>query len=428
MILSQGYKNVHNTTIVVIGGGAAGLAAAVNAAKSEFSVTIIDQNEQFGAKLLLTGGGHCNFSHAGTVEDLVAGFHGQGRFLYSALSRYGRDEYIRFLNGCGVRVTSDPSGRWLPSGGRATDVRDAFVTKVRQLGVRQLMSMRARTIKRVGDTWELDLQTNDAHTRLTARAVIIATGTAAYPSVGGGRDGLELAGQTGHSVIDLSAALAPIKIDESWVAKLAGVTLSDCGLGIRRRGEQMLEQARGELLFAHFGLTGPLPLSLSRWIDKPAIWEVVLDFIPEQNEELIYQQLMRMATDQPRAPLRNQLRLLIPRSVAEILLTQAGIPKFASANEISKKNYRRLAAIIKRCVLTSNGPVAPEVGMTCRGGVSLTEVSSKTMMSKKQPGIFFAGDLLDIDGHSGGYNLQAAFSTGMLAAESAVTWLRESTQ
>lgn len=185
MILSQGYKNVHNTTIVVIGGGAAGLAAAVNAAKSEFSVTIIDQNEQFGAKLLLTGGGHCNFSHAGTVEDLVAGFHGQGRFLYSALSRYGRDEYIRFLNGCGVRVTSDPSGRWLPSGGRATDVRDAFVTKVRQLGVRQLMSMRARTIKRVGDTWELDLQTNDAHTRLTARAVIIATGTAAYPSVGG---------------------------------------------------------------------------------------------------------------------------------------------------------------------------------------------------------------------------------------------------
>ncbi len=426
--MSQGNKNVYNTTIVVIGGGAAGLAAAVNAAKSEFSVTMLDQNEQFGAKLLLTGGGHCNFSHAGTVEDLVAGFHGQGRFLYSALSKYGRDEYIRFLNGCGIQAKSDSSGRWLPSDGRATDVRDAFVKRARQLGVQQLMSMRARTIERVGDTWVLGLQANDSHPRLTARAVIVATGTAAYPSVGGNRDGLELARQTGHSIINLSAALAPIKTNESWVPELAGVTLSDCGLGIRRRGEKILEQARGELLFAHFGLTGPLPLSLSRWIDKPAIWEVVLDFVPEQNEELIYQQLTHMATDQPRALLRNQLRLFIPRSVAEILLTQAGMPKYASANEISKKNYRRLAETLKRCVLTSNGPVAAETGMTCRGGVSLADVSSRTMMSKQQPGLFFAGDLLDIDGHSGGYNLQAAFSTGMLAAEGAVTWLRESNQ
>lgn len=422
-------KNMKKYGIAVIGGGAAGLAAACQAGESEFSTILLEQNDSLGKKLLITGGGHCNFSHEGSVADLVSCFHGQGKFLYSAFSKFGRERYLEFLQDAGLATTVDDRGRYLPKNGKADSVLAAFTHKLAQNRTDIVLSTKVIKLEQLDTGWLITAERNDnknaeATTPFFAQTVILTSGTAAYPSTGANTSGLQLADSCGHQIIPLSSALAPIMLRETWVADLAGVTLADCGLSIRAKGGKVLESARGELLFTHKGVTGPLPLSLSRWIHQEGEWEVILDFVPDENAERIFELLKEAAENHPTGLPRRTLRQLIPESVAAALMQAVDIDPKAQANRITYKAYRRLAGQIKRCILTSSGPLPPTAGMTCRGGVNLSEVSSQTMMSKLCAGLFFAGDMLDLDGFSGGYNLQAAFSTGMLAGASAVACLR----
>jgi predicted Rossmann fold flavoprotein len=414
---------IQKTAIAILGGGQAGLAAAVPCGRSRFPTLLLDRNPQCGRKMLASGGGHCNFSHTGTVAELVEHFHGQGRFLYSALSKYGRDTYVRFLNGAGVQTIVDARGRLLPRSGRAADVCNAFIAAAERYRVDLRTRAQVTRVSGTSGRWRIDYLDNGTPAVTEAQSLIFATGTAAGPATGADPGGILLAAALGHQMVELSAALAPIEIREPWVGELAGVTLRDCGLLIRKKGGRAQATARGELLFTHSGLTGPLPLSLSRWIKAGDEQEVVLDFLPAQNQEQVILALTDGVAAHPRRSLRNLLRTLIPESLAAALLQVAGLPATVTGNETGKKACRRVAALLKQCVLHSTGPLPPESGMTCRGGIALSEVDPRTMMSKQSAGLFFAGDMLDIDGFSGGYNLQAAFSTGMLAGESAVAWL-----
>lgn len=409
------------TGIAVIGGGPAGLAAALEAARGAYEVTVFERNPECGRKLMLTGGGHCNYSRAGTTEELIAGFHGAGRFLYSALSRFGNEVDRAFLAENGVETVEDHRGRWLPRSGRARDILDVYLTVAKRRQIRFFYETKIDALRSgPGPLFTLRGQQNGDPISVEAAAVILATGTRCFIHTGSDGLGLQLAALMGHHLVPLTTALAPIQVEDSPFRRLSGVTLADVALSIRpASAKKPRETQRGELLFSHIGLTGPTALNLSRWVDGSEPCRLILDFCPDLRLNDLETAIFNEAHARPRHQVKRLVQQHVPGSVALVLMERADVAADLTGDHLSRAAARALAQGLKATELIAGPPFPVEKGMTCRGGVSLKEVSPSTMMSKLVPGLFFAGDLLDLDGNSGGYNLQAAFATGSLAGLSA---------
>jgi len=410
--------------LLILGGGAAGLTAGIFAAEAGLRVKLWERGEKPGRKLMLTGGGRCNLTHVGEPSEIIKGIPGNGRFLYSALSKFPPDAVMRFFEALGVRLEVQSDGKVFPCSGSAEEVRTALLARLCGLGVEIAYGRRAQAL--LFENGKVVGAVDDLGREERCDALLIACGGSSYPATGSTGDGYTLAAQAGHTIIKPAAALAALICKERWPGSLAGLSLPEVTLTAFLQtdiGEQKLGERHGALLFTHNGLSGPAALDLSRVVNRAfsdntqARVYLELGLLSELSEAALEEEIDRLLAAHPRGETKNALKGLLPAALLEALLANAGAASDASS--VTRAERRQLAWEIKHGKLVVAHPSPIASAMVPSGGVSCREIDPKTMGSKLCDGLFFAGEVLDVDGYSGGYNLQIAFSTAYSAAAAA---------
>jgi predicted Rossmann fold flavoprotein len=405
--------------VAILGAGAAGLFAAIRAAERGKRVVLLERNKKPGAKILMSGGTRCNITHDGSADEVARAFGKKGgRFLRPSLLAYPPSKVIEFFTEHGVPVKTEPPwGKVFPRSDRATDVLAALVERARALGVELRTESRVMAVK-PGFTVVLE------HGEVAASKVVIATGGKSYPRAGFTGDGYGIARAFGHTIVTPRPALVPIDLVDP-LAEVSGVALEDAKIGLAARGGKVIAHRRGELLFTHRGLSGPLALDLSSELtartsgvvrDVEGPFEVALDLIPEVTHEQLQGEL---AGKGPRAVAGVVHALGLPRSLVQALLRLANVPDDRTLQELRRDERTALVRVLKDLRLAVDGTLGFDKAEVTAGGVALDEVEPATLESKRVPGLYLIGEVLDLDGPVGGYNFQAAWSTGF-AAGSAV--------
>ncbi len=406
---------------ILIGAGAAGLLAAARAAQRGRRVLLLEKNRKAGVKILISGGTRCNITQNTDARGIIDAFGKQGRFLHSPLAALSPQDVIRLIEAEGVPTKVEPTGKIFPVSDRALDVRDALLARVARSGCVVRLGCAVDSVRACGEGFAVFA----GGEQLSCRKLLITTGGRSYPGCGTVGDGYAWARQFGHTIVPPVPALVPVTVAAGWVAELKGLTLPDVALRVlesvpEKKKPAMHASTRGSLLLAHFGLSGPVALDASRAISRhnaPQALRLVCDFLPELKQPQLEEQLQRRATAEGKKQLVGLLPEEIPRRLAELLLQRANIPEDRRGAELARGERMRLAELLKQLSLPVTGTLGFKKAEVTAGGVALSEVDSRTMASKLVPGVYFAGEILDLDGPIGGYNFQAAFSTGSLAGE-----------
>ena len=396
---------------VVVGGGPAGLFCAASL-PAALDVLVLERMHEPGRKLLLSGSGQANLTHTGDLASFLDryGPSDHGRFLRHALRACSNEALARWFADRGVRLESREDGKVFPASHRAQDVLDALQAACADNGVRLLPDARVGSIERTPGGFRVC----SGETAVESRAVVLATGGASYPQTGSSGDGYRLAAALGHAVVEPHPALAPVQPDPYPFADLAGVSIPDAGLAVMRDGRRV-GAGRGDLLFTHGGLSGPGVLDLSRDICPGDL--LLISFLPLFRPEEIDSRVVELCRVRGAARLPGVLAPLgLPERLIRRLLQAAGLPEEATGARVTKEQRRAVTAALTAFPLQIGRVGDLSTAMATAGGIALGEVDPRTMGSRLIPGLFFAGEVLDLDGDSGGYNLQAAFSTGALAA------------
>ena len=407
--------------IGIIGGGAAGMAAAVFAARAGAQVTLLERNEKLGKKIYITGKGRCNLTNTAQGQEFLGNVPRNPRFLFSALNFFDNTALIELIEGQGVPTKVERGGRVFPASDHASDVTRAFERELRALGVEIRLNARVKSLERAQDagTWRVTLEDGR---RYDFDAAVVCAGGASYPSTGSDGFGARLFEREGLRVTPLRPALVPIETVETWPAQLTGISLKNVALRLGR-GKKTPFCEQGEMLFTHFGISGPLALSLSSYLDaEPAGQELLLDLKPALSEDVLIARLEREITAAGRRQLRTMLEALMPRAMAPVLAGLSGLRPETPVYQLNNKQLRALAAFLKAVPLTVKGTRGFAEAIITRGGLDVKELNPSTLMVKSRPGLFAAGETLDVDAQTGGFNLQITFSTGALAGHSAAAW------
>ncbi len=405
--------------VTVIGGGASGLVAAWSAASAGASVTLLEKTDRLGSKVLMSGGGRCNATHVGTVEQLVAAYRPkEGRFLRPALYRFSNEALAAQLAERGVQLDPREDGRLFPASGSSRDVLQALEGMARDAGVEVRLNAAAEAIA-AADGRVAGVAVEGA--TLPAERVILATGGSSYPKTGTSGDGWRWAAALGHAIVPLRAALAPFYLDFLAAPPRSGVALRGCVLKARQEGKEFARR-REDLLFSHRGITGPATLDISREVAErlpagPVTVEV--DVCPDQGFEQLSAALRAWSEANPRKTVGAFVDQVVPHSLVAHILDAGEVSCQTFAGQLGRKAGNRLVETLKGWRLGTVRSVPLELGEVVAGGVSLDEVDPQTMASKTVAGLWLCGEVLDVAGPVGGYNLQAAFSTGFLAGQSA---------
>lgn len=406
--------------VVVIGAGAAGLMAAERAASAGRRVVLLEKNRKPGVKILMSGGTRCNLTHATDRQGIVRAYGSQGNFLHSALAALSPQQLVALIESEGVSTKVEATGKVFPVSNRAADILRALMARLNRSGAEISLSESVIGLQRLTNG-RFEVQT-DRRTLATAN-VIVTTGGQSYPGSGTTGDGYAWAQALGHTIVPPRPALVPITTSEAWVRELQGITIPDVSLRLVEPEPPVheLDRRRGSLLFTHFGLSGPVALDISRHVSghpQPATLKLVCDFLPDVPAPQLDEQFRTAAGQTGRKTLASLAPAEVPGRLFEALLSLAGLDAAGRGAELSRAGR---AALVKR-LKAAEIPVAGTRGFAkaevTAGGVALTEVDSRTMESKLAPGLYLAGEVLDLDGPIGGYNFQAAFSTGWLAGES----------
>jgi predicted Rossmann fold flavoprotein len=402
--------------IVVIGGGPAGMMAAAEAART-LRVTLLERNEKLGKKLYITGKGRCNLSNASDREELIANTVHNGRFLYSAFSTFGSKELMDYVENLGVPLTVERGNRVFPSSGKASDITRAFQRELSRLGVKVVLN--ARVSELVCGNGAIAAVKTEVGGQYRCRSVVLASGGATYPSTGSTGDGYILAGTLGHTLAKPGPSLVPIVTAEPWVQELQGLSLKNVSLTAFQGGRKVFAEV-GEMLFTHFGVSGPLVLTASSILDADKLDGAYfsLDMKPGLEQSQLDARILRDFQGNPNRALKNSLFELLPGRLCPIVISLAGLDGETAVNQVTREQRERLAAMIKDIRMTPSAFRPMEEAVITRGGIPCAEVNPKTMESKLVRGLFFAGELLDVDALTGGFNLQIAFSTGYVAGRS----------
>jgi len=400
--------------VVIIGGGPAGMMAGGTAGSRGLEVFLIEKNRTLGKKLLLTGKGRCNFTNDTDLQGLIDNIPVNGRFLYSAFSKFSSRDLIKFFNNLGVRTKVERGGRVFPESDRAEDILKALERYIRDNSVRIIQGEVKRVLKEDGRV--LGVILSDGRF-ISSNSVIIATGGLSYPQTGSTGDGYRFARELGHSIVPPKPSLVPLEIEESWVSDLQGLTLKNVSIRVFDQFGREVYTDLGEMLFTHFGISGPIVLSASshmRDIDKNR-YRVVIDLKPGLTEEALDRRIQRDFEKYSRRYFINSLGELLPRSLIPVVVELSGIPRDKYVNQISREERRILVKLLKGLDLTVSRFRPIEEAIVTSGGVNVNEINPSTMESKLVKGLFFAGEVIDVDGYTGGFNLQIAFSTGYVA-------------
>ena len=404
--------------VVVIGGGAAGLMAAVIAGREGAKVTLIEKMNYVGKKMGITGKGRCNITNACDMSEFIKNTPGNGKFLYGAYERFTNEDLLQLLHDAGLETKVERGGRVFPASDSALDVRNTFMKLMKHYGVD--VHLEEPVKKLLVDDGVVTGVVTDKET-YHADAVVIATGGKSYPATGSTGDGYILAAQVGHKITDIRPSLVPIVTEESWVKDLMGLSLRNVELSVVAKNKVQAKMF-GEMMFTHFGITGPIVLSLSHTVGKlmrkKNIGTIGLDINlkPALSPETLDKRLQKDFDLYSKKQLINGMKDLLPSRLIPLIIELAGIDPQKPINQISKEERQQIGYMLQHMPLTVKGLRPVEEAIVTAGGISLKEFNPKTMESKLVKGLYGAGEVLDIDAFTGGYNLQAAFSTGYVAA------------
>lgn len=400
--------------VIVIGGGPAGIMAAGQAASLGSDVHLLEKNERLGKKLVITGKGRCNVTNDADLDTLIRNIPGNGRFLYSAFTAFGSDDLQTLLQDHGVELKVERGNRVFPKSDRSFDVVDGLRRFLERHRVQ--VQLRAKVDEIVQDSGAVTgVRVNGK--LLPAEAVIVCAGGASYPATGSTGDGYRLAEQLGHTIVTPHPALVPLETKEQWAKELMGLALKNVRITLTQ-SEKTVGSEFGEMLFTHFGISGPTILTLSRLVTHQKKTEPIMasiDLKPALHTEQLDQRLQRDFGKYQRKQLKNSLDELLPKRLIPVVIAHSGLDPDKSVNQITREERQALVDTLKGLNLTVTGTRPLTEAIVTAGGVSVKEINPKTMESKLVDGLFFAGEVMDIDGFTGGFNLQAAFSTGYLA-------------
>ncbi len=404
--------------ICIIGAGPAGLMAAIHASAHPAPTLVIESNIAAGRKLLLTGGGRCNFTHAAGPEELAKAFGPMGRFLRHSFYELSPDEIREFFHSRGVASFVEADGCVFPASNRAADICNVLVQEAQKQGVRIQYQSRVRDLAAEGSAFRLDFDNG----QLRTAQVILATGGVSWPQTGSQGDGYRFATRLGHTVVAPRPSLVPLLTRETWPHELTGISLPN--VGIRGSIDRRKLATAGNLLFTQKGIGGPAAQDLSRLLaddlgaEHPAI-EIRIDVLPAVDETQLDRQLQRQFAVHPRKAVASILAEFVPRQVSRTLCRLAQCEGDSPAGQLSAAKRRQLVLVLKKLPLCLIGTEPIAKAIVTHGGICREEIDPRTMQSKIRPGLFFAGEVIDADGPCGGYNLQMCWSTGALAGRSA---------
>lgn len=402
--------------ILVIGAGPAGMMAAIRAAENGAAVTLLEKMKRPGRKMMITGKGRCNITNAADVPEIIRNIHGNGAFLNSSMRAFDNQDVMEFFRQQGVPVKVERGNRVFPVSDKAQDVVDAMVHRLHELDVRIELEMPVADILLQEGRVAGVRTKSGAHYK--ADAVILAVGGASYPGTGSTGDGYEMAKKLGHTVVPLRPSLVPLETEEEWVKDVQGLSLRNVRATLLAGGEKVQEMF-GEMMFTHFGVTGPIILSMSRRAAKclaeGKFVELELNLKPALTPEKLDARIQRDFEQHIRKSLKNGLLDLLPHKLIEPVLDCAYLDPEKPVHQVTAEERHRLAETLQHLTLTiaKTRPLAEAI--VTAGGVSVREINPKTMESKLVPGVYFAGEVVDVDAYTGGYNLQAAFSMGNAA-------------
>jgi predicted Rossmann fold flavoprotein len=405
--------------IIVIGGGPAGMMAAIRSSQLGRKVLLIEKGESLGRKFLLTGKGRGNLTNAGDISTFIENFSRSGNFLRNAFSRFFNQDLMAFLENNGVALKTERQGRVFPQSDDVKEVIACFTKNLAENKVKIIYHQRVRTILvEKKQVCAVELENGE---EIPTHKVILATGGASYPETGSTGDGQKIVEKLGHKIIPLRPALVPLLTREKWVKDLQGLTLKNVRISFLRDNKKIFSEI-GELLFTHFGVSGPVVLSASGDIvdilskKKGEVW-LSLDLKPGLDQQSLDKRLQRELKGAK--DFKNLLKDYLPSSFIPVFVRLIKIDSGKKAHQITQAERKRIIALFKDLRLQISGFLPLKEAMLTRGGVSTKEINPQTMESKLIKGLYFAGEIIDVDAKTGGYNLQAAFSTGWLAGENA---------
>lgn len=407
--------------VIIIGGGAAGMMASIRAAENGSQVTLLEQNEKLGKKLYITGKGRCNITNDCDTEDLLKHVVRNGKFLYSAFYSFDSRQVMDFFERHGLAIKTERGGRVFPQSDHSSDVIRTLQDVMRREKVDIQLHTKAADILIEGSGMQKVVGVRLADGRvIAADKVIIATGGCSYPSTGATGDGYRFARALGHTVAAQHPSLVPFETAEEWVRDLQGLSLRNVSVRIRQ-GKRLLFEDFGEMLFTHFGVSGPLLISASSLVgdyreDMPFSMEI--DLKPALSEEQLDKRILRDFEENQNRQFKNALSKLFPSKLIPVIIRLGGIEADTKVNAITKGQRMEFVHLIKHFPLTLQRFRGFDEAIITRGGVSIKEVNPSTMESKLISGLYFAGEVLDLDALTGGFNLQIAWSTGHLAGDS----------
>ena len=420
MKLIQSYSGVKGldklNEIIVVGGGPAGMMAAGTAAMKGYKVTLIEKNNMLGKKLLITGKGRCNITNSCDIDELIDNIHTNGNFLYSSFYTFSNTDLIEFFEKLGLKTKVERGNRVFPASDKSHDVVNALTKYIKSNGV-LVIRQEAKKILTKGNG-VIGIETKDGSS-IKGDKVIIATGGMSYPATGSTGDGYRMAKELGHTIIPLKPSLVPLVVKEKWIKELQGLSLKNVSISVfnKSNNKKRIYSDFGEMIFTHFGLSGPIVLSASAHMQDLSSNEYILsiDLKPALTEEQLDKRIQRDFEKYSRKQFKNALDDLFPKKLIPIITRMSGIPDNKPVNQITKDERLGLVSLIKGFTLHIIGTRPIKEAIITSGGVSTDEIDPGTMESKLIKGLYFAGEIIDVDAYTGGFNLQIAFSTGYVA-------------
>lgn len=418
--------------VIVIGGGPSGLMAAIAAAEHGARVLLADKGNKLGRKLGISGGGRCNVTNNREIEEIVKHIPGNGRFLYSAFATFSNRDIIRFFeDDLGIRLKEEDRGRMFPVTDKAKTVVDALVNKARRSGVElRTLSPVDRVLYEGGQTAGVRLRSGET---IRSRSVVVATGGKSVPHTGSTGDGFAWAEAAGHTVTELFPTEVPITSNEPFIKsrELQGLSLRGIVLTVWSGKGKKLAEHEGDMLFTHFGISGPAALRCSQFVVKELkrsgakAVRITIDLFPDKTADELREETLALMAAEPKKQAKNVLKGFLPERLVPVVLRLAGVREDVTHANIPKLPWTEMARLLKALPLDAEGTLSLEEAFVTGGGVNLKEIDPKTMGSKLMDGLYFCGEILDIHGYTGGYNITAAFATGYTAGKHAALYCRK---
>ena len=409
--------------VVVIGAGASGMMAAYFAAQNGADVTVLEKNKKVCRKVMITGKGRCNVTNNSTPDNIISKTPTNGRFLYSAVNFFTPEDVMAFFERLGVSLKTERGNRVFPTSDKASDIVDALYRGVKKSGCKILCEKTAKklTIDNNSVT-AVELEDGSA---IEADSVIVACGGVSYPTTGSTGDGYVLAQQAGHTVKQIKPSLVPIECSGNICRRLQGLSLKNVTLSVYYKGgKKPVFSELGEMLFTHFGISGPLVLSASPHMKKGSVsdYKFIIDLKPALDIDTLDKRLVRDFEEFCNKDFANSLGKLLPAKLIPAIIEMSGIQAHEKCNAITKAQRRSFAELLKKLTIFPSAFRPVEEAIITSGGISVKEIDPKSMQSKLVSGLYFSGEVIDVDAYTGGYNLQIAFSTGALAGQSAASY------